>query len=175
VTEMWQDDDFFSMRDEDWDSYRRRVMRDEAADAGYSFQDYWGVPESPQIAPRPPKGVYPTREPRIDRECSSQPYSELEADLDFPVSCEKCSLQAAWYVEVHWPNFCTHPSMDAGRLCQLVCSEHLKAYERRADKMVAEANPPWWVKLFREPKPNCTSCGKPIQTQGDIIRVVRAA
>lgn len=87
-----------------------------------------------------------------------------------PLAGERCVMQAVWYVEFHATGRCTHPCFDGGNICQLVCTDHMHAFEAKAAAVVEEMRPRWWRK-DRESK--CPTCGMTIQLTSDVLQVVR--
>jgi hypothetical protein len=154
-------------------------MTDEARASYCRWRDgLEDVDSGPQLPCTPPKGVYPTREPRIDTQRSSAPLSEAEEDLDFLPGCEvkNCTHAIHSYIAYHpVDGSCVHPAYASeGRLLhRLVCLGHLRAYERKAKKAFGELEAPWYVKLFRDTIPQCPGCGRPIVHDGDILQIAK--
>lgn len=169
MTDMWQDPDFFSMTDEAWASYQARMLR------GPDPED---VRKSPSDRQGPPKGLYPTGEPLIQRSPALRPLTDGEAELDFEAGCQTgdCDWPARFYLEFHPCGRCTHPvyAADDGLQKLLVCELHLQGFERRAELIAAELNAKSWWRIFRDDKPGvCSTCGQAIQHAGDVLSVVR--
>jgi hypothetical protein len=98
---------------------------------------------------------------------------------DFAVQCgakrrgRYCTNPAAWYAQVHKPNCCRHPALNsAGNLDLLVCHYHLNQLEKLADREVKRFKP-GWLNWLRADTGRCRSCRRIIQTQSDVLQVVR--
>lgn len=166
MTDMWQDPDFFELTDEAWASYVRRQLRGTDGDAD----------SAPPVAQRDTKPSPAVVQPRIDRSPTSQPLPALLACLEFAPTCQvkTCQEDAAVFVSWHPVGRCRHPVYRAEGMRQhlLVCDDHLEAYERKAEIVVAEMSPPWFVRFFKDAKKVCPSCGRLVQSPSDVLEVV---
>lgn len=104
---------------------------------------------------------------------TAEPVEAVLASLDWVLECKnpKCRKAATHWVEFHHVRACHHPALSVdGNACGYVCGDHLEGLRRRALHMVRYFNPPFWLSWLTSRKPFCPSCGRPVQTVGDVLQ-----
>lgn len=106
------------------------------------------------------------------------------AHLDFIIECGapksvtkgvRCTAEAVAYTEMHVIGACHHASLNSGgNIERLVCPKHLEALRAYAVRQARRHQPlPWWARWFRNPQPDCPTCGQEIAHSGHVLQVVR--
>lgn len=95
------------------------------------------------------------------------------AHLDFAIGCQikGCTAEARFFTEWHMTGACTHPALNsAGNIERWLCDDHTHKAISEAEK---RSERPFWWQWFNPLPPKCCTCGRNIQTPGDILQIVR--